>query len=160
MFVNIEAHHMCVIATQDLADTLCRLYYHSEEILAESILGPAPSLARARFWKSGDLEIQKFGAQKIIKIEILKIHIRSAQNVGKVWVRRKKNLEGPIWGHLRVFFPWTGKIQKYRFYLTNRNNSFCVFWAPHCRRQPRQCLQSRHPGHTQSPGLVSKPFAT
>ena len=24
-----------------------------------------------------------------------------------------KNLPGPIWGHLKLFFPWTGKIQKH-----------------------------------------------
>ena len=49
------------------------------------------------FWKSGnpdswDLEIQKFGIQKMKKIKILKIQIRSAQNVGKVWISRKKIL--------------------------------------------------------------------
>ena len=43
-------------------------------------------------WKSGDLEIQKFGVQKIEKIKILKIQICSAQNVGKVWISRKKIL--------------------------------------------------------------------
>ena len=49
------------------------------------------------FWKSGnpdfwDLEIQKFGVQKMKKIKTLKIQIRSAQNVGKVWISRKKIL--------------------------------------------------------------------
>ena len=34
----------------------------------------------------------KVGAQKIPKIKILKIKIRSAQNVGKVWISRKKTL--------------------------------------------------------------------
>ena len=43
-------------------------------------------------WKFGDLEIQKFGVQKIKKIKILKIQICSAQNVGKVWISRKKIL--------------------------------------------------------------------
>ena len=43
-------------------------------------------------WKSGDLEIQKCGVQKIKKIKILKIQIRSAQNVSKVWISRKKIL--------------------------------------------------------------------
>ena len=32
------------------------------------------------------------GAQKVQKIKILKIQIRSAQNVGKVWISRKKIL--------------------------------------------------------------------
>ena len=51
---------------------------------------PSPSLARARFWKSKNLEIQKFGIQKLKRMKILKIQIRSAQNVGKVWISRKK----------------------------------------------------------------------
>ena len=42
--------------------------------------------------RSGDLEIQKFGVQKMTKIKILRIQIRSAQNVGKVWISRKKIL--------------------------------------------------------------------
>ena len=56
------------------------------------------SLAQARFleiWNSGDLEIQKFGIQKIKK-KNLKIQIRSAQNVGKVWISKKKNLLAPF----------------------------------------------------------------
>ena len=39
---------------------------------------------------------QKFGTQKIQKIKILKIKIRVAQNVGKVWISRKKS----SWPHL------------------------------------------------------------
>ena len=48
------------------------------------------------------MEIQKFGVQQIPKIEILKIQICSAQNVGKVWISRKKvllALFGAIPGH-------------------------------------------------------------
>ena len=33
--------------------------------------------------------VWKFGVQKMEKIKILKIQIRSAQNVGKVWISRK-----------------------------------------------------------------------
>ena len=40
----------------------------------------------------GDLEIQNFGIQKIKKMKSLKNQIRSAQNVGKVWISRRKNL--------------------------------------------------------------------
>ena len=41
----------------------------------------------------GDLEIQNFWIQKNKKIKkSLKQHIRSAQNVGKVWISRKKIL--------------------------------------------------------------------
>ena len=73
---------------------------------------PSPSLAWARFWKSGDLEIQKFGIQKNKKHKSLKTQIRSAQNVDMVWISRKKDLEGPIWGHPRQFSPWTERNQK------------------------------------------------
>merc|ERR1711965_574040 len=53
------------------------------------------------FWKPGnpefwDREIQKFGIQKMEKIKILKIEIRSAQNVGKAWISRKKILPAPL----------------------------------------------------------------
>ena len=62
-------------------------------------------------WKSGnpefgDLEIQKFGVQKLEKIKILKIQIRSAQNVGKVWISRKKS-SWPHVGPSEAIFPWT-----------------------------------------------------
>ena len=54
-------------------------------------------------WRSGDLEIQKFGdlgtwksrnlgSKKYKKITVLNILSRSAQNVGKVWISRKKTL--------------------------------------------------------------------
>ena len=46
-------------------------------------------------WKSGDLEVQKCGVQKSKKI-VLKVQICSAQNVGKVWISRKKS----SWPHL------------------------------------------------------------
>ena len=45
--------------------------------------------------KSGDLEIQKFRVQTFKKKD-LEIQSRSAQNVGKVWIRRKKS----SWPHL------------------------------------------------------------
>ena len=44
----------------------------------------------------GDLEIQNLGIQKIKKMKSLKIQIRSAQNVGKVWISWKKNLPAPF----------------------------------------------------------------
>ena len=44
------------------------------------------------FLRFGDLEMQKCGVQKIEKIKVLKNQIRSAQNVGKVWISRKQNL--------------------------------------------------------------------
>ena len=36
------------------------------------------------------------GFQKIQKLKVLKIKIHSAQNVGKVWISRKKNLPAPF----------------------------------------------------------------
>ena len=49
------------------------------------------------------------------------MQIRSAQNVGKVWISRNKNPPGPIWGHLR---PFTGKnknmLKKYLFSLVGQ----------------------------------------
>ena len=41
-------------------------------------------------------QARNLGPQKIQKIKILKIQIRSAQNVGKVWISRKKS----SWAHL------------------------------------------------------------
>ena len=43
-------------------------------------------------WRSGNLKIQKCGVQKIKEIKVHKIQIRSAQNVGKVWISRTKIL--------------------------------------------------------------------
>ena len=66
---------------------------------------------KSRFWGNPefwDLEIWKFGVQEMKKIQILKIQIHSAQNVGKVWISSKKSSRP----HLRPFFPWTGKKAK------------------------------------------------
>ena len=55
---------------------------------------PGPSLTQARFleiWKSGTWTSGILGSKKIQKITILKIQIRSAQSVGKVWISRKKS---------------------------------------------------------------------
>ena len=60
--------------------------------LGEPVLhdwGTALSGNNPDFW---DLEIQKFGVKKMKNIKILKIQICSAQNVGKVWISRKKIL--------------------------------------------------------------------
>ena len=79
-------------------------------------LGPArahpaqgPSPAQPRFleiWGLGNLGI--WNQKKNPRIEIPQIKIRSAQNVGKVWISRKKSSRP----HLGQFFPWTGKIKK------------------------------------------------
>ena len=75
---------------------------------------PSPAQARPKpgpGWKSGDLEIWEFGIQKNPKNKILKIKIRSAQNVGEVFHAGKKRPR-PIWGPPGNFFAWAGKIQK------------------------------------------------
>ena len=41
-----------------------------------------------------------------------------AQNVGKVWISRNKNL-GSMWCHPRPFFPWTGNMQNIYLYITS-----------------------------------------
>ena len=74
--------------------------------MAQAQPGPAQAQPGARFWKSGVLEIQKFGIQKI-RNKSLNFQIRSAQNVRKVWNSKKKKLPGPIWGHPRPYSPWT-----------------------------------------------------
>merc|ERR1711924_444855 len=74
---------------------------------------------RLSVWKSGNREIQKSGNREIqdfLNLEIQKVgirqkttktyqtsNIRSAKNVGKVWI------PDPFSCHLRSFSPWTGK---------------------------------------------------
>ena len=70
-----------------------------------------PSLVQARFWKSGDLEIQKCGIHKISKTQIQQIKIHVAQDVGKVWIGRKKILPAPF-GPSQAIFPCTEQIPK------------------------------------------------
>ena len=67
-------------------------------------------------WRSGDLEIQKFGVQKFKNIKFLRIQIRSAQNVGKVWISRKKIL-------LALF----GAIQGHFLHGPEKSPKFCLF---------------------------------
>ena len=60
------------------------------------------------FW---DLEIQTFGIQKMQKIKNPKIQICSAQNVGKVWISRKKSSR-PYLGPSEAIFSMDRKNQK------------------------------------------------
>ena len=63
---------------------------------SESLFGAAGGgvwkSGNLEIWRSGDLEIQKIGGPKMENIKIPKIQIRSAQNVGKVWISREKIL--------------------------------------------------------------------
>ena len=61
-----------------------------------------PSWAQAR----------NLGPKKIKQIKNLKIKICSAQNVDEVWISRKKNPPGPVWGPLGPFFARAGKIKE------------------------------------------------
>ena len=76
-----------------------------------SVGGGGGGVGGGGVWKSGDLEFQKFGVQKIKKIKILKIQIRSAQNVGKVWISRKKS-SWPYLGQSEAIFSIGQKNQK------------------------------------------------
>ena len=105
-------YHRC--RNWDIDVIVSVLHAHAEHTFLLISQGRPKAQARpkARFWKSGDLEIQKFGIQQIKKIKSLKIQIRSAQNVGKVWISRKKILPalfGAILGH---FFHGPKKIKK------------------------------------------------
>ena len=91
-------------------------------------LGPGQISGNLEIW---DLEIRKFGIQKIQKIKILKIKIRVAQNVGKVWISRKRILLAPFGVISGKFFHGPAKCTK----IVN----FCLFslvgqWAlfTHC----------------------------
>ena len=55
--------------------------------------------------------VWKFGVQKMEKIKILKIQIRSAQNVGKVWISKKKILR-PYLGPSEAIFSMDRKNPK------------------------------------------------
>ena len=53
---------------------------------------------------------RNLGSKKIQKIQILKIQIRVAQNVSKVWISRKKQIPAPDFGH---FFHGPDKLQMF-----------------------------------------------
>ena len=50
----------------------------------------SPKLKKFRTWKPGNVESQKNNLQ------IIKIEIHVAQNVGQVWISRKKKLQAPF----------------------------------------------------------------
>ena len=60
-----------------------------------------------------------------LKIKILKIKIRVAQNVGKFWISRKKYPD-PILGHLRSICPWTEKLYIYMIPAWTPNNKYIL----------------------------------
>ena len=60
---------------------------------------------------------QKFETQKIKQNKILKIKIRVAQNVGKVWIGRKKNLPAPFGAIPGNFLRGPEKLKKCIFFV-------------------------------------------
>ena len=71
-------------------------------------------------WRAGDLEIQKFGDLGTWKSRNLRSQNKKKSQISNLFCLKMsarsgligKNPPRPIWGHLRPFFPWTGKIQK------------------------------------------------
>ena len=51
----------------------------------------------------------------VIKMKTLQIQIRSAQNVGKVWISRKKNIPAPFGDISDNFLCGPEKSKKYMF---------------------------------------------
>ena len=63
-------------------------------------------------WKSGTWTSGNLGSNKIQNIKILKIKIRVAQNVGKVWISRKKILLAPFHAISGIFLRGPEKCKK------------------------------------------------
>ena len=68
--------------------------------------------------------VWKFGVQKMEKIKFLKIQIRSAQNVGKVWISRKQKSSRPYLGPSEAIFSIDRKNQK-----KCQNFAYFPWWA-------------------------------
>ena len=82
--------------------------------------------AQARFleiWKSGTRKSGNLGSRKIPKIKNLEIRIRSAQNVGKVWISRKKIILAPFGAISGQFFHGPEKYKK------TQNFAYFPWWA-------------------------------
>ena len=90
------------------------LRQHSFEWVGPSWAQVVPSWAQAR----------NFGPKEMQKIKILKIQIRSAQNVGKVWISRKKIL-------LALFHIISGNFLREPEKSKKKNRFFVYFpwWA-------------------------------
>ena len=76
---------------------------------------PGPKLGPSQisgFFLIWDLETWKFGIQKIPKVQMLKTKIHVAQNVGKVWISRKKKPSRPHVGPSQAIFCFGRKNAK------------------------------------------------
>ena len=105
----------------------------------------------------GNLGTWKFGIQKMRKIKNLKIQIRSAQNVGKVWISRKKILPAPF-GAIPGIFSMdrkkTKKAKMFPIFLGGWAGIGMTCWA--CCRAELPRLRSPSPWWPRPPHKVSK----
>ena len=88
-------------------------------------------------WKSGNL-----GSQKIQKMKILKIKIRSAQKVGKVWISRTKVLLAPfgaIPGHFLRGPEKSKKCQFFAYFPWWANGPYSPGLGPFTNLPPCRC---------------------
>ena len=115
----IQCDHFVFLTT--FVDGLKPFEFHKSEVRLVPISGRkfpsqvgGPKPGPSEWAQAGPkwAQARNLGPQKIKKIKILKIKIRSAQNVGKVWISRKKILLapfGPIWAN---FLRGPEKIKK------------------------------------------------
>ena len=79
--------------------------------MAQAWPGPAQAQPGARFWKSGNLEIQRFGIQKIKKYKFSKFKSVLPKMSARSGLDEKR-LSRPHLGPSQAIFPWTGNIEK------------------------------------------------
>ena len=85
---------------------------------------PRPRSGNLTIWRPGNPEIWD---PKNQKMKIIIIQIRSAQNVGKVWISKEKILLGPFGAHLGPFFAWAGKIKNAKKCLFSLVGQWALF---------------------------------
>ena len=106
------------------------LIWNSEHYRPKPGPKPSPSQAQARAQAE-----PKLGAEKIQKIKILKIKIRSAQNVGKVWISREKIFPGPfgaIWANFLRGPEKSKQKKKSTVFLGGPMGPIHPVWGPCC----------------------------
>ena len=104
---------------------------------AQAWASPAQAWPKPDFWKVGNLEPGNLGIwdpPKIQKSKIIKIEIRVAQNVGKVWISTKKS----SWPHL-------GPFQDFFFHGLEKCNTSAIFvYFPWWANGPSSPCLGRH----------------
>ena len=94
--------------------------------------------ALARFWKSGTSKSRNVESKQISNMGILKIQIHIAQNVGKVWIGRKKTSQA-----IRTILSMDRK---------NPENTTALLIFPGC--MAGDCWQRSRNNTTLSPSLL------